>query len=175
WDVRHREVCATLGFRGGPLYAVAISSDSRTVAAAGFDGTISLYDLEAGQLLRTWTGHRGAVYSLAFTPDGQRLLSASEDATIRLWDVRTGQAGPCLEGNLDPVYQVSLSPDGRRFVSAATGGLVIIWDAETGRPLQSHRFPGRTLCASFAPDGSQIAAGTGLAECYLMQLPRQLR
>jgi WD40 repeat protein len=73
------------------------------------------------------------------------------------------------------VYQVGFSPDGRRLVSAGTEGQVIVWDSATGAALYSHRFPDKTLCAAFTPDGRQIGTGTGRSLCYLMELPRHIR
>jgi hypothetical protein len=70
---------------------------------------------------------------------------------------------------------VSFSADGRRLVSADTGGQLIVWDAATGQALHSHRFPGPTFCAAFAPDGRSIAAGTERAVCYVMELPEEVQ
>jgi WD40 repeat protein len=73
------------------------------------------------------------------------------------------------------VYAVGYSADGRRLVSAGTDGRVVVWDGTTGRPLHSHHFPGRALCAAFAPDGWHVGTGTGRALCYLMELPGHVR
>jgi WD40 repeat protein len=157
----------------GPLYAVAVSADGRLVAAAGRDGSIHIHDFESGAEVRTLTGHEDAVYSLAFAVGG-RLASGSGDHTVRLWNSETGKETARLDGHGDAVYQVGFSGDGRRIVSAGNGGQVIVWDAENGTALDGHRFPGHTLCATFAPDGRHIAAGAGRA-CYLLELPGHLR
>jgi hypothetical protein len=60
-------------------------------------------------------------------------------------------------------------------VSAGTDGEVIIWDAGNGSALHRHRFPDKTLCAAFAPDGRYVGAGGGQAACYLLELPRHVR
>jgi hypothetical protein len=44
-----------------------------------------------------------------------------------------------------------------------------------GAALHSHRFPSKTLCAAFTPDGGRVATGSGVALCYLMDLPRHVR
>jgi WD40 repeat protein len=158
-----------------PLYAVAVSPDGRLLALGGLDGRIHLRDLATGEPRNILEGHRDAVYSLAFAPEGDTLLSGSGDRTVRRWEVTTGEQRQCLDGHEGAIYQVGFSPDGRRLVSAGTEGEVIVWDAGSGNALHRHRFPGKTLCASFAPDGRRIGAGGERAACYLMELPRHVR
>jgi RNA polymerase sigma factor (sigma-70 family) len=73
------------------FYCCAFSPDGKTVAAAGWDRVIRLYDAATGkQRGRIVTNHLGAVTSLAFLAGGQRLASGSTDTTVRVWDL----AGP---------------------------------------------------------------------------------
>ncbi len=158
-----------------PLFAVAVSADGGLLAVAGLDGRIHLHDLATGQARHVLEGHADAVYSLAFAPDGGSLLSGSGDQTVRRWDLKTREQSACLDGHRGAVYQVGYSPDGRRLVSAGTDGEVILWDAGTGAALHRHRFPGKTLCAAFAPDGRHVGAGSEWSACYLLELPRHVR
>jgi WD40 repeat protein len=158
-----------------PLYTAAASPDGKTVALAGLDGRIHLYDLTTGKRQNVLEGHAEAVYSLAFSPDGGTLVSGSIDQTVRCWQTATGEQSACLDGQHGAVYQVEFSADGRRLVSAGTDGEVIVWDAGNGRVLHRHRFPGKTLCAAFTPDGRHIAAGSERSACYLLELPRHVR
>ena len=69
----------------GPVNSVIFSPDGQTLASAGSDGNIRLWDPELGQWRGTLTGHTGPVRSLAFQRDGTMLASAGVDETIRLW------------------------------------------------------------------------------------------
>jgi WD40 repeat protein len=70
------------------FYCFAFSPDGKTLAAAGWDGFIRLYDPATGkERRRLATAHRGAVTCLAFCPGGKRLASASTDTTVRVYDL----------------------------------------------------------------------------------------
>ncbi len=175
WDATTGALAETVNASPDPLYAVAVSPDGKRLAAGGFDRMIHVYDLQSGKEEWALEGHGDAVYSVAFSPDGATLLSGSGDQTLRRWDLATGRETACIDGDGGAVYQVGFSPDGRRLVSAGLDGRVVVWDAETGRPLHSRRFPSRTLCAAFAPDGAHVGAGADQAVCYLMEIPRRIR
>ncbi|MFB2896705.1 WD40 repeat domain-containing protein [Aerosakkonemataceae cyanobacterium BLCC-F50] len=69
------------------LTRVAFSPDGQTIATAGVDNTVKLWNLQ-GELLRTLPEHRGIVISLAFTPDGKFLVSGGDDSTVIIWDLK---------------------------------------------------------------------------------------
>jgi WD40 repeat protein len=85
--------------------ALAYSPDGRLLAEAGDDRTIRLWDVAAGRVADTFTGHRGEVASVAFTPDGRRLATASTDTTALVWDVEPVRA------KLIPPPSATLTPE----------------------------------------------------------------
>ena len=70
----------------GSVFSVNFSPDGETLASAGYDGTICLWDVDTGQTRQTLE-HTREVSSVSFSPDGQIIASGSSDNTIRLWDV----------------------------------------------------------------------------------------
>ncbi len=69
------------------VLALAYSPDGRTLAAAGGDRTIRLWDLATNRLCHRLGEHVGIVTSLAFSPDGSRLVFGGKGATIGIWDL----------------------------------------------------------------------------------------
>jgi WD40 repeat protein len=157
------ELVAILGgARGhaGQVFAVVISPDGRTLASAGIDRTIKLWDLATARLVRTLTGHANRVHSLAFHPKGKALVSCSLDGTIKLWDLTSGKERYTRTGNV--TFHVAIGPGGRRFASCGEDRLIKIWDTASGKLL-------RTLAGHasevwrvvFSADGTVLASAGG--------------
>ena len=88
-------------------------------ASAG--GTLRLWDLKSGQLLRTLEDHADPVNAVAVTPDGRRAISASSDHTLRVWDVETGNRLAAFTGE-GPVLRCAIAPDGRTIIAREKSG-----------------------------------------------------
>ncbi|OQO09040.1 hypothetical protein B0A48_05931 [Cryoendolithus antarcticus] len=106
---------------------VTFSPDGATIASAGFDNHVKLWNAKDGAYLTTLRGHVGAVYQCAFSPDSRLLVSASKDTTLKAWDVKSGKLAENLPGHKDEVFAVDWSPDGDRVGSGGQDKAVRIW------------------------------------------------
>jgi len=145
---------------GGAVHALAFHPDGRTLASAGDDQTITLWDLTDGKQLRRLKGHEATVTCLAFSQDGRVLASGSRDSTLCLWDASSGTLRHRLRGHERSVLGLALSPDGRLLASVSYDQSLRLWDVETGKAL-SHieGHADAVSCVSFAPDGRTVATG----------------
>ncbi len=149
---------------GAPVRDVAISSDGRYAATAGFDDLAILWSVESRDQLTRLYGHEAGVNAVAFLPplsEGlrPRLVTVSDDGTARIWDGATGTQLHVLTGHTKKVVAVAVSPDGTQIATASWDRTVRLWNAETGATvsvLEGHTNSVNDLV--FTPDGSRIVS-----------------
>ena len=61
---------------------------SRTLASAGYDKFVKVWDVSTGTCLCTLKEHTKPVLSVCYAPSGQILASASSDKTIKIWGIK---------------------------------------------------------------------------------------
>ncbi|MBN9120431.1 MAG: WD40 repeat domain-containing protein [Planctomycetes bacterium] len=153
------------------IYALAFSPDGKTLATAGYDRVIHLWDVpdfegparaaeKAPRAPRlTLKDHSDAVYGLAFHPDGKLLASGSADRAVKVWDAATGKRLYTLSDPTDWVYAVAWSPDKKHLAAAGVDRSVRVWaaDGDGGKLVGTafaHEKPVWRL--AYAPDGRTL-------------------
>ncbi|HSD26467.1 MAG TPA: protein kinase, partial [Vicinamibacteria bacterium] len=118
----------------GPVAALALAPDGRTVAA-GSGPEVRLWDTGTGEHLRTLPVTDAKVRALALLPDHRFLVLSVENAPLAQWDLASGR--PVRSWANHPGFATSLAvvPGGRFVVSGGSDRLVRLWDTATGRPV----------------------------------------
>lgn len=68
-------------------WAISCSSDGKLCAAGGESGSIHLWDVSTGKLLRSWVAHHKRITTLCFSDLGTEIVSGSEDSLVAAWSV----------------------------------------------------------------------------------------
>jgi len=142
---------------------VIISSDGQFALSGSWDGTLRLWDLNAGATTRRFTGHTKDVLSIAFSTDNRQIVSGSRDKTIKLWNT----LGECKytiqeDGHTEWVSCVRFSPSSSNalIVSCGWDRLVKVWNLSNCKlrtNLVGHT--GYLNTVTVSPDGSLCASG----------------
>jgi WD40 repeat protein len=143
---------------GGEALALAYSPDGKTLATAGKDRLIHLWDAGTFSLRQTCRGHAGAVNALAFAPDG-RLVSGGKDTTVRVWSPDTGEELFVRRGHQSQVCGVAVDPATKRIVSAGEDTLIKAWRADQPQEAETLALhQGAATALAFSPDGGVLVS-----------------
>ncbi|MFM7425111.1 MAG: NACHT domain-containing protein [Elainella sp.] len=142
------------------IWSVAFSPDGATLASAGNDGDLKLWQVETGICLRSLS-HPQPVRALAFSPDGRTLASGSTDHLLRLWDYQTGDCLRVLTGHKSWISALAFSPEQGLLASGSEDQSVILWDGRRGLCLKTLRgYSNGVWSVAFDPSGTQLASGS---------------
>jgi WD40 repeat protein/tetratricopeptide (TPR) repeat protein/tRNA A-37 threonylcarbamoyl transferase component Bud32 len=163
WGVCNARLRLTLRAHNETVNALAISPDGKTLATAGLDSTIRLWETSTwreGITLKVPPGN--PAYSVAFTPDGNTLAGGYWDGLIRLWDPASGKLRATLPGQHGWVRVLAISPDGTWLACGGDDSVIkridLVSQAEL-KPLVAHQ--GAVMALAFSRDGRKLASGYG--------------
>ena len=150
-----------LDLRIGDVRSIQFSADGRTLAAAGNDSTVTLWNLRSRKRLRVLKGHGATVYCLAFRPGQSSFLaSGGRDRQILLWDLKRDRQVPLL-GNSNEINALAFSPDGRLIASASASESIMLWNADTGERIGYWMTtPGKVTAMTFLTPEVLLSAGS---------------
>ena len=151
-------VSADFTGHGGPVRAIAISTDGMRAISAGFDYSVILWDMATRRPNAILHGHDKAVSDVAFLPGADRAVSGGDDGAVILWDLDAREAERRYEGHIGKVAAVSVSPDANRIASAGWDGTVRIWPVSGGEPIVLEGHEGPVNAVAFVANGQQVAS-----------------
>jgi WD40 repeat protein/serine/threonine protein kinase len=165
WDATTRQCIGEIEGPEKAVCALALGPGGSSIASAAVDGSIHVWDTDAGSFVLLGH-HRPWATAVAFREDGGRIASGGVDGVVRQWSWG-GARGRAEELVFkDPprhrggVQAVVFSPGGKTVLSAGRDKLIRLWDAATGRPLRSYE--GHEACVmavAFDKTGKRFVSG----------------
>ena len=142
----------------GTVTAIAVDPLERWIASVGVDGTVRVWDVSTGKLVRSLQGHDDIVLDVAFSPDGQHLVTGGYDQTVRRWRTNEWVALPVWDGFGATVRSVEYSPDRLQIVVGTDDGKLWLGNAQSdGRPETNWLAHARAVSdAKFSTDSRRI-------------------
>jgi WD40 repeat protein len=108
----------------GPVFALALSTDARLLAAGYETKDVEMIDAASGKVL-TGIPHLGGTAALSFNPNGRLIALLGKDGDCYLLDAKSGQLLATLVSNENGDWLV-VSPDGK-FDGSPGGWNQILW------------------------------------------------
>ena len=139
-DEKANKPVAEIAAHADAVYALEFSPDGKTLATAGYDRTVKIWDVKAtDKPALILKDHSDAVYALRFHPDGKLLATGAADRAVKVWDTATGKRLYSLGDSTDWVYALAWSRDGKRLFAAGVDKSIRVWDAgpDGGKLVQS--------------------------------------
>jgi WD40 repeat protein len=142
--------------------AIPFSPDGQTLASAGNDSTVRLWNVSTKQQQLLLKHNCSYVFAVAFSPDGRMLASAGNNKKVWLWDAANGGEQAALQ-HPNWVRAIAFSPNGKMLASACDDHIVRLWDIASGRSgseFKGHTGPVNAIVFSpSSPDGKILATG----------------
>jgi guanine nucleotide-binding protein G(I)/G(S)/G(T) subunit beta-1 len=99
----------------GYLSCCRFVDESHIVTSSG-DSSCIYWDVNSGDVLKTFTDHKGDVMSVSISPDNSNIfVSGSVDTTAKVWDLRIGKCVQTHKGHAQDINSVAFFPDGNAF------------------------------------------------------------
>ena len=148
---------AQLRGHGGPVKALAISSDGSGAISGSFDTSAILWSMSRNAAQQVLRFHESAVNAVAFLPDGG-IVTGGEDGKVAIWSAGAAEPSRVLSGHTAPIVSLAVSPDGKQIASASWDRTVRVWSAGGGEPQVLEGHQQNVNGVAFSPDGKSLVS-----------------
>jgi len=159
----HKNVPAIFVVDPQRVDALAWSPDSKQIAGALSNDTVSVWSIETGDKRLFPFGKlvvTNDTNALAWSPDGSKFAAVSKNTTVKVLSAQTGGTLFIYYGHTQDVLTLAWSPDGKHIASGGADDTVQVWSTVTGQPPLTYTGHSASVYAvSWSPDSKLIASG----------------
>lgn len=151
----------TLSGHTDRINSLAVSADSKFLASGSSDGTIKIWDINTGRIIRTLElVDKTGIRCVAFSPDGESLLAVDGERYLTLWNYKTGSIRGRYYGYRLPLRAAAFSPDGQFIAAGGEQKVIHRWFLKHGDSADTWgEYDYYIGSIAYSPDGKYIAAG----------------
>jgi serine/threonine protein kinase len=155
------------------VFEMVFSKDGKSVIAGESSGTINVWDIQTGNLIRVLSGHTGSVYDLDISPNGNYIVSVGNiynhttgagDKSVRLWRISDGKQLCMFDADSYGFDDVSFTSDGSLFITIdqeyGGSGSIKIFNSSTCQMIKNFNgFDVDINLLRLSPDGLLLVTG----------------
>ncbi|KAJ3273714.1 WD repeat-containing protein 83 [Terramyces sp. JEL0728] len=127
YDIRTRKVVIdNVGF---PITYCGLSNDKNCMLVNTLDNVIRLLDVETGELLNDYRGHKNQEYRLVpcLTKNDSHVIGGSEDGKVRIWDLVEGEIVHTIDAHEQVVTMVHYHPFEHEMLTCSFDNTIKVW------------------------------------------------
>lgn len=138
---------------------MCFSADGQQLFVPARESGVEVFDVESGDLVRTFEIGTVESRGTATSSDGKYLASAGSNDAILVWDLDSGERiSDRFVGHGEEPSHILFTPDGSRIVTSSRDASIRIWEASSGRPVRSMWHDPTAVSVALSPDGRWIAS-----------------
>ena len=145
----------------GAVTAVVFTEDGSSIATAGQDARLKIWNASSGNLVRTIELDDGPATALALS--GSRVLTGHASGQIVLWDIERAEKIATFKRNEAEVWSLVFAGRPDRFAASSHDWKVALWDtSNTSAPVQvldAHDSAAQAVAFSAAQQAPLLASG----------------
>ncbi|MBU8920656.1 MAG: WD40 repeat domain-containing protein [Bacteroidales bacterium] len=108
--------------------AISFDPYSGLLAGGCSDGSIVIWEVQTGKIVRDYDGHLKEILALEFTKDGLFIGSCGTDNTVQIRNAVTGEPVMVLVGHSRQVNDLAFNSNASLLASCSDDMKVILWD-----------------------------------------------
>jgi len=109
------------------ILTLLFNSDGSRLFTGNSDHQIRAWDLEAGAVVQTYSGHQAPVSAIALSTNRRTLFSGSAKGVIKGWSVGSGREQFSIQEHQQQITGLAVTADGNTLASSSLDGTVKIW------------------------------------------------
>jgi len=173
YPLRDGEIGAAFASQENAGDSIALSPDSKFMAATGYQKPVDIWDVEAGAKLKTLK-EGFDVRVLTFSRSGKSLAGAGEGRSVAVWETGRWKSKVHRISRVmkeSTVVSLDFSPDDRFLATGHNDSSIVILDLKEKRELHNWFVKdASTLAVKFSSDGSSLATAHQDKAVYIWDL-----